>query len=92
MNASRFEWDYRQEEPQADGRVDFNLCFAFEPTADELERMQANLTDTEYDTLHGFRTYTRKQLEAALSDPSESPCKQVLLDYYDLLFAGMADA
>lgn len=85
VGASWFEWDYRKDPPQANGRVDFNLCYAYEPSEQELNAISVSLTPEEYDTAHGLKAYNRLQLAEAIK--SESPCKQVLLDYYDELFA-----
>lgn len=84
VSASWFEWDYRKDPPQANGRVDFNLCYAYEPNQQELVTINTSLTPEEYDTAHGLKAYNRQQLAEAVK--SESPCKQVLLDYYDELF------
>lgn len=84
VGASWFEWDYRQDAPSENGRVDFNLCYAYEPSNQECEAIAAHLDPHEYDSAHGLQAYGRDALVAAIA--GESACKQVLVDYYDLLF------
>jgi len=84
VNASWFEWDYRKDAPSENGRVDFNLCYAYEPTGAEIESISNKLTDKEYDTTHGLKPYSRAELILALK--GESACKQAIVDYFDQLF------
>ncbi len=84
LNASWFEWDYRGTEPSKNGRVDFNLCYTYEPTPGEQAAIASELDPNEYDTNHGLKSYSREDLVTAIA--GESACKQVLVDYYDQIF------
>ncbi len=82
LTVNRFVWDKREEQPQANGRVDINFCFTIELTDDEIASL--NLDDREYQSEIGLREFNREQLETALR--SENDVKQALLNYYDLVF------
>ena len=82
LTVNRFVWDHRDEAPEVNGRVDINFCFLAELTKEELATLQLN--EKEYDTIEGLNEYTREELVESLKD--ENPVKQVLIDYYDMVF------
>lgn len=85
VGVNRFVWNIRQEAPQQNGRVDVNFCYAYEPTAEELSTITAKLTSDEYNTSEALQRFDHQALKAAIQ--KENPAKQVLLDYYNTLFA-----
>lgn len=83
LASSWFEWDRRNVEPQENGRVDFNLCYTYEPTIEEISRLEANLDSKEYKSEKGLTSFTLEDLQKLVKN---SPAKQVLVDYWTLLF------
>ena len=69
------------------GRVDFNLCYVYEPNAEQIQHMADNLDEKEYNTEFGVKAYSRSDIEDFFADNSQPVNRQVLLDYYDQVFS-----
>jgi len=82
LAVNRFVWDYRDQAPPRNGRVDINFCFSVDVTGREIDKVQLN--QNEYDINASLKGYDRAALEIALQE--ESPIKAVILDYFDYLF------
>lgn len=85
LSVNRFVWDYRQDEPSENGRVDVNFCYAYRITDDEAAWASAHLNPDEHDTALGLQSFNRDELVSAIAQ--ENPSKQVLLDYYDKVYS-----
>lgn len=85
LAVNRFVWDKGGNNDIDKGRVDINFCFTLDASQDEIDFMTSDLDESEYDRRTGFTAFTRPELENAIKH--ESPAKQVLLDYYDLVFS-----